>query len=64
MITNDARRTSEIKSSIVATKASSNKKTFFTSKLYFKFKEEIYKVLHVERSFVWCWNVDISEKGP
>lgn len=54
MITNDAIRTSEIKSSIVATKAASKKKTFFTSKLYFKFKEEIYKVIHVECSFVWC----------
>jgi hypothetical protein len=29
----------------------------------FKFKEETSKVLHLEHSFVWCWNVDTSESG-
>jgi hypothetical protein len=26
-----------------------------------KFEEETSKVLHLEHSFVWCWNVDTSE---
>ena len=26
-----------------------------------KFKEEASKLLHLERSFVWCWNLDTSE---
>jgi len=26
-----------------------------------KFREETSKVLHLEYSFVWCWNLDPSE---
>jgi hypothetical protein len=51
MITNDAKCTSRIKSCIGTTEASFNDYTLFTSKLDFKFKEVIYKMLHVECSF-------------
>jgi len=29
--------------------------------LNFKFKEETSEMLHLERSFLWCWNLDTSE---
>jgi hypothetical protein len=54
MITNDARCTREIKSRIAMAKAALNKKKTFHQKSGLKFKEETSKVLHLERSFVWC----------
>jgi len=45
-------------------KAAFNMKTFFTSILDFKFKEETSEVLHLEYSFVWCWNLDTSNSRP
>jgi hypothetical protein len=33
----------------------------FHPQIGLKFKEEASKVLHLEHSFVWCWNVDTSE---
>jgi hypothetical protein len=41
MITNNARRTGEIKSNIGMGKAASNKKTLFTSKLVLHFKKKL-----------------------
>ena len=29
---------------------------------WLKFKEETSKMLHLQHSFVWCWNLDISER--
>jgi hypothetical protein len=59
MISNDARCMHDIKSRIVMAKAAFNKeKIIFISKLDLKYKEETSKVLHLERSFVRCWNLD------
>jgi hypothetical protein len=33
----------------------------FRQKIGFKYKEESIKVLHLELSSVWCWNLDTSE---
>ena len=33
----------------------------FLQQIWLKFKEETSKLLHLERSFVWCWNLDTSE---
>jgi hypothetical protein len=58
MITNHSRCTGEIKSRIAMAKAAfNNKKTLCTC----KFKEENSKVLHLEHSFVWYWNLDTLE---
>jgi hypothetical protein len=45
----------------MAKPAFNQKKTHFTSKLDLRAKEEISEVLHLERSFVWCGNLDSSE---
>ena len=31
---------------------------FFHQQIALKFKKETVEVLHVEYSFVWCWNLD------
>jgi hypothetical protein len=36
-------------------------KDFFDQQIGLKFKEGTSKVLHLERSFVWCWNLGTSE---
>jgi hypothetical protein len=55
MITNYARCTLEIKSSTaMAREAFSKKKTLFTSKWGFEFKEETSKALYSEHRFVRC----------
>jgi hypothetical protein len=54
IITNDARCTREIKSRIVMAKAAFNKKKTLFTRTGLKFKEETSKVLHLERSYVWC----------
>jgi hypothetical protein len=52
-----------MKSRIAMITAAINKtKTHFTSKLDLKFKEETSKVLLSEHSFVWCWNLETSER--
>ena len=33
----------------------------FHQQIWLKFKEEASEVLHLEQSFVWCWNLDTSE---
>jgi hypothetical protein len=43
--------------------AFNKKKTLFASKPDLKFKEETSKVLNLEHSVLWCWNVDTSENG-
>jgi hypothetical protein len=48
MITYNARCTKEIKLRSAMAKAAFNKKTLFTSKLEFKFKEGTSEVLHLE----------------
>jgi hypothetical protein len=54
ILTNDGRCTREIKFRIAMAKAAFNKKkTPFTSKLEL-IEEEISKILHLERGFVWC----------
>ena len=40
--------------------AVNSQKTFF-HQTGLKFKEETIKVLHVEHSTVWCWNLDTWE---
>jgi hypothetical protein len=47
---------------IAMAKAAFNKKTFY-QQTGLKFKEETSEMLHLEHSFVWCWNVDTSENG-
>jgi len=36
------------------------KKALLTSKMDFRKKR---RVLHLEHSFVWCWNLDTSESS-
>jgi len=62
MITNEAKCICEIKSRIAMKEAAFNKKTPFISKLDLKYKEETSKVLHLEHSFVQCWNLDTFRK--
>jgi hypothetical protein len=49
-----ARCTREIKYGIAIAKAAFNNKKTFHQQTGLKFKEETSKVLHLERSFVWC----------
>jgi len=37
------------------------KNTSFHQQVELKFIEETGEVLHLEHSFVWCWNLDTSE---
>jgi hypothetical protein len=41
--------------------SSRNRDKYEMLPLGLKFKEETSKVLHLEHSFVWCWNLDTSE---
>jgi len=34
---------------------------YFHQQTGLSFKEETIKVLHLECSFLWCWNLDTSE---
>ena len=62
MITNDVRCTREIKSRIAIAKSSTQQEeNSFHQQTGLIFKEETSKVVHLEYSFVWCWNVDTSE---
>jgi hypothetical protein len=55
MLTNDARCTREIKSRSAMAKSSiQQEEDSFHQQTGFKSKEETGKVLHLERSFVWC----------
>jgi len=59
--TNGAWGTCEIKSTTVTSHAAlNNNKNFFHQQIGFKLKKETGTVLHLEHSFVWCWNVDTS----
>ena len=60
---NDARCTHEIKSRIAMAKAAFKKKKTFRQQIALKFKKGTSKVLHLEYSFVWCWNLDNSERA-
>jgi hypothetical protein len=40
-------------------KAAFNKKNVHLQ-IWLKFKEETTKVIYLEHSFVWCWNLDTS----
>jgi hypothetical protein len=60
LIANSARCNSEIKCKMALTEASFNLKTFH-QQIWLKFKEEINKLLHLEHSFVWCWNLDTAK---
>jgi len=54
ILTNDGRRTCEIKCRIVMVKAAFNKKrTLFTSTLDLELRKKL-EVLHLKHSFIWC----------
>ena len=40
--------------------AFNNKKNLFYQYIGFGDEEESSKMLHLEHSFVWCWNLDVS----
>lgn len=61
IITNDAKFTSEIKSSIVTAKADQPEENYFHEHIGIKFKEETSALLHLESSFLRCRNVDTLE---
>jgi hypothetical protein len=62
LIKSDATCTSEIISRKTVTELAFNKeKTLFISKLGLKYKEGTNKVLHLEHSFLWRWNLDNLE---
>ena len=61
MITNNARCTVEIKFGIAMAKTALNKTDSFHQHIRLKLKEETSKMLHLEHSFVWCWNLETSE---
>jgi hypothetical protein len=52
----------EIKSTIAMSKAVF-KKDYFLQQTGLKGKEQTSTVLHLEHSFVWCWNLDTSERS-
>jgi len=60
ILTNDGRCTCEIKCRIAMAKAALNKKrTLFTSTLDLELRKKLAsEVLHLEHSFIWCWNLD------
>jgi hypothetical protein len=60
MITNDARRTREIKYRIAMVKAAFNKKKTLYQQIKLNM-EEAYKMLHLEHSFVLYCNLDTSD---
>jgi hypothetical protein len=43
------------------TAAFNNKEDSLCHQTGLKFKEETNKMLHLEHSFVWCWNLNTSE---
>ena len=61
MITSDARCTREIKSRTAMVEQLSTVECYFHQQIGLKFKEETRKVLHLEHSFVWCWNLAALE---
>ena len=61
MITNDARCTGEIESTIDMAKSSiQQEEESFHQQIGLKYKEEAFEVLHLKYSFVWCWKLDTS----
>jgi len=59
MRTTYAKFTHEIKYRFVKAKAAFNKKNVH-QQIGLKFNEETSEVLHLEQSYVWCWNLDAS----
>jgi len=54
--------TRETETRIAIAKAAFNKKKALSdNKLYLNSTKKPVKILHLERSFVWCWNLDTSE---
>ena len=62
MMTIFARWTREIKSGIAMEKGI-KQEGFFNQQIRLKCKEGTSKVLHLEHSFVWWWNLDTLESG-
>jgi hypothetical protein len=61
MLTNDVRCTCEIKSKIAMAEGAVNKKrALLTSKVDLELRKKLVKMLHLEHSFIWCWNLDAS----
>jgi len=60
MITNDARCTCEIKSWIAMESNIQEKEEDYDQTIGLKFKEVTGKVLHLEHSYVLCFNLDTS----
>jgi len=59
LITEDAKRTLEIKSRIFVAKNDIQQDGHsLHQQVGFKFKEKIIKVLYLKHSFVWGWNFD------
>ena len=50
-----------MKSRIAVSKAAFNKMKTLHQQIRLTFMEENGKVLHVEHSFIWCWNLYTSE---
>jgi len=63
-IINDARCTSEIKSSIATSKVAFNKKTLYTSKLDSNLRKKLVKMLHFKHFTGWFCKVDLSKSRP
>jgi hypothetical protein len=62
LITNGAICSQEIKSRIAMAKAAFNKKKKpFHQQTGLKFWEDTDETLHLEHSFVWCWNLVTSD---
>jgi hypothetical protein len=62
MITSDARFTREIRSRIAMESSVHQEPCCFRQQIRLKFKEDTNKVLQLEQSFVWRWNLDASER--
>ena len=58
---NDAIYTHKIKFRMATATVAFNKTKTFCHQTGLKFKEETNKMLHLGPSFVWCWNLHISE---
>jgi len=57
LITSDASCICDIKSRIAMVKVACNKKKTLPHQTGCKFKGETNEMLHLEHSYVWCWNV-------
>ena len=61
ILTNDGRCTCEIKCSIATSKAAFNKKrALLLGHWTWNWGKKAIEVIHLEHSFIWCWNLDAS----